>query len=60
VPGDAPALAAETWTGLMRLVAAYRDEATGYMARARPQFLDYASDYDHLSRLGEWEDGGGD
>jgi len=46
-----------TWTRLARLVAAYQDEATGYPARLRPQRLSYESDYDHLSRLGEWADG---
>lgn len=56
--GEAAALVADTWAGLMRLVAAYREPGTGYPARARPQLLRYDSDYDHLSRLGEWEDGG--
>ena len=29
----------------------------GFVARLRPQRLSYESDYDHLSRLGEWSDG---
>jgi double-strand break repair protein AddB len=55
--GDPRALAEETWAGLLRLIAAYADPATGYPARARPKRIAYASDYDHLSRHGEWEDG---
>jgi inactivated superfamily I helicase/RecB family exonuclease len=58
--GDPSAMAAETWTRLLGLIERFRDPATGYLARARPQQLRYASDYDHLSRLGEWEDGGDD
>ena len=30
---------------------------TGFTARLRPQLQSYASDYDHLSRKGEWADG---
>lgn len=29
----------------------------GFVARLRPQRLSYESDYDHLSRYGEWNDG---
>ncbi|MEO0387019.1 MAG: PD-(D/E)XK nuclease family protein, partial [Pseudomonadota bacterium] len=39
------------------LLATYQNPATPYLARSRPQRLTYASDYDHLSRFGEWEDG---
>lgn len=42
---------------LERLLAAYGDMATGYMARARMQKATDPSDYDHLSRFGEWEVG---
>jgi ATP-dependent helicase/nuclease subunit B len=55
--GDPEALAADAWTGLMRLVAAYADPAIGYPARARPRHIAHDGDYDHLSRYGEWEDG---
>jgi double-strand break repair protein AddB len=54
---DPETLAAEAWEGLLRLIAAYRDPATGYPARARPKHIRYASDYDHLARYREWEDG---
>jgi double-strand break repair protein AddB len=57
VGGDPATLAAEAWDGMAALIATYADEAQGYLARARPQTLKYESDYDHLSRLGEWEDG---
>lgn len=57
VKGDPGELAAEAWEGLLRLIAAYDDPRTGYPARARPRHIAYASDYDHLARFGEWEDG---
>jgi len=57
VKGDPAALAAEAWAGLLRLMAAYARPDTGYPARARPKHIAYASDYDHLARYGEWEDG---
>lgn len=57
VKGDPADLAAEAWAGLTRLIAAYADPATGYPARARPRHIAHYSDYDHLSRYGEWEDG---
>jgi RecB family exonuclease len=45
------------WTRLRTLVAAYQaDPFPGFTARLRPQRLIYASDYDHLSRHGEWAD----
>ncbi len=34
-------------------VAKFDDPATPYLSRPRPQFLDYAGDYDHLARTGE-------
>lgn len=48
---------AEFWDRLQELVTAYADPAQGYTARPRPERLSYASDYDHLSRYGEWQDG---
>jgi ATP-dependent helicase/nuclease subunit B len=56
IPSDAGEIAT-TWARLRELIAAYQDPATGYTARLRPQRLVYASDYDHLSRKGEWSDG---
>lgn len=58
VGGEAEALGGEAWDGLMRLLAAYRNPDLGYLARARPRTLHYPSPYDHLSRRGEWEEGG--
>ncbi|MGG7565795.1 double-strand break repair protein AddB [Rhodovulum sp. DZ06] len=45
------------WDRLKTLVAHYDSGAAPYPARLRPKRLGYASDYDHLSRLGEWSDG---
>lgn len=38
------------------LIAAYHEDGTAYTARTRPKFVKYASDYEQLSRFGEWED----
>ncbi len=46
---------AEVLTRLTRLIALYQTTA-GFTARLRPQKLSYDSDYDHLSRFGEWSD----
>ncbi len=46
-----------TWARLVDLLRIYQDANTGYVARLRPRTLQYASDYDHLSRFGEWADG---
>jgi RecB family exonuclease len=54
---DPDALARRTWDEFLALIAAYRDPARGYPARARPRNADPDGDYDHLSRLGEWRDG---
>lgn len=44
-----------TWAGLERLVSAYLVAGRGYTAR-RAMFSDRdISDYDHLSRFGEWD-----
>ncbi|MEO0999674.1 MAG: double-strand break repair protein AddB, partial [Pseudomonadota bacterium] len=47
----------EAWPDLLKLLATYRAGRTGYVARARPQRITYASDFDHLARRGEWDDG---
>jgi ATP-dependent helicase/nuclease subunit B len=52
-PGRVP----EVLARLCDLVSVYQSTATGYTARLRPQKLTYESDYDHLSRRGEWGDG---
>ncbi len=57
VKEDPAALADAAWEGLGALLAAYENPSVGYPARARPRHIAYASDYDHLARFGEWEDG---
>jgi RecB family exonuclease len=52
-----PEAVATTIARLCRLIAHYQDPAMGFTARQRPQRLVYDSDYDHLSRFGEWGDG---
>jgi RecB family exonuclease len=52
-----PATAEATLERLGRLLSAYLDEGTGFTARLRPQRIAFGSDYDHLSRYGEWGDG---
>ena len=47
----------DAWQRFAELIASYESAARGYPARQQPSHLTYASDYDHLSRLGEWEDG---
>ncbi len=43
-------------TGLQTLIRAYQNHETGYTARARMELRTNVSDYDHLSRLGEWDE----
>jgi ATP-dependent helicase/nuclease subunit B len=40
--------------GLARLVAAFDDPATPYLARPRPAWAPRYSDYAHLARIAEW------
>lgn len=49
--------AAEVWANLTSLIQAFESGDLGYTARSRPENITYASDYDHLSRFGEWQDG---
>jgi double-strand break repair protein AddB len=44
------------WDELTLLIRAYQKPQQGYSARARMQKSQDISDYDHLSRRGEWED----
>ncbi len=53
----APDDIAQSWENLLALVQAYGQRAKGYTARARSELLTYKSDYDHLARFGEWQDG---
>ncbi|MCK0168837.1 double-strand break repair protein AddB [Jannaschia sp. S6380] len=50
-----PDLINATRTGLIELMAHYADGAP-FVARLAPDLLAYASDYDQLSRFGEWDD----
>lgn len=44
-----------TWQRFRALVARYLRPETGYTARRAMQTTTIASDYDHLSRFGEWQ-----
>lgn len=48
------------FSGLQRLIAQFDQEATPYLARPRPEFLDPYNDYEHLARVKEWSSGGSD
>ncbi len=55
--GAGPEAVAQVFQRLHRLIAHYQNPGSGFTARQRPQRLAYESDYDHLSRKGEWGDG---
>jgi len=38
------------------LILTYNDPSKGFTARDKIQFLNHISDYDQLSRKGEWQD----
>lgn len=44
------------WAELETLLAAWMTNAKGYTARSAPQFVQDETDYDHLSRFGEWDE----
>lgn len=44
----------KAWAGLAKLIATYLDPATGYAARRAMHKHAFGSDYDQLSRFGEW------
>lgn len=46
---------AEVLDNLRTLIAAYLDPAQGFTARRMVERDDFAGDYDHLSRFGEWD-----
>lgn len=48
-------LRATFWAGLVRLLSHYQSGDTGFTARRAPRLAAEVSDYDHLSRLGEWD-----
>ncbi|SFB04566.1 double-strand break repair protein AddB [Poseidonocella pacifica] len=47
---------AETLEGLRALIAAYLDPETGFTARRAMEKQGFGSDYDTLSRFGEWDE----
>jgi ATP-dependent helicase/nuclease subunit B len=51
---ETPALAAEALEGLVRRARKFSDPKTPYTAKAAPQFVHDAGDYDHLARVWEW------
>ena len=50
-----PHLLAEVKAGLMALISRYNDPNQGYTARRAMFSTAHSSDYDHLSRFGEWD-----
>jgi len=57
---DVAAAAATALGGLEQLVARFDDAATPYLARPRPGAEPRFSDYEHLARVREWAQDGGD
>ena len=49
------ALSGQTWEALHRLIARYLQRETGYTSRRAMFETNFAGDYDHLARFGEWE-----
>ena len=47
----------EIWGQLGDLIQAFGSEKLGYTAHLRPERIQYSSDFDHLARFGEWQDG---
>ncbi|MCF6272254.1 MAG: double-strand break repair protein AddB [Rhodobacteraceae bacterium] len=47
----------DVWQRVGVFLDQYQDREKGYDARLRPELIDFESDYDHLSRRGEWQDG---
>lgn len=50
-----PEVTGEVWEGLHRLIGHYLTDGSGFTARRAVMREDFAGDYDHLSRYGEWE-----
>ncbi|HRK41410.1 MAG TPA: double-strand break repair protein AddB [Gemmobacter sp.] len=48
-------LSGQTWEALHRLIARYSQRETGYTSRRAMFETNFAGDYDHLARFGEWE-----
>lgn len=54
---SADELAEAALNGLKQWVARFDDPAMPYLSRPRPQFVEYAGDYDHLARVAERSEG---
>ncbi|MBK5934049.1 double-strand break repair protein AddB [Rhodovulum imhoffii] len=52
----ADGLTGKTWVDFRKLVASYQSRAQGYTARNNLQKRNMATDYDGLSRHGEWDE----
>lgn len=50
-----PGQVAETWAEFSRLIAAFSRTRQGYTARRALETVRDVTDYDHLSRFGEWD-----
>ncbi|KGJ05692.1 double-strand break repair protein AddB [Paracoccus halophilus] len=50
-----PGFAQDSWAGFVELVGRYLRGERGFTARLAMERTDHASDYDHLSRHGEWD-----
>jgi ATP-dependent helicase/nuclease subunit B len=59
VEGDPGDLAEAAREGLSRLINAFDDPETPYMATPRPEWATNWNDYEHLARNAEWAAGGG-
>ena len=46
---------ADTWDGLVHLVAEYLSPSKGYASRRAVFGAAFPGDYDHLARFGEWD-----
>ena len=57
---DPAELARAARLGLERLVARYDDPAMPYRSLPRPERAGRYRDYDHLARVAEWGEGGGE
>ena len=58
VEGDPGELAEAARAGLLRLIDAFDDPDTPYMATPRPEWATAWNDYEHLARNREWAAGG--
>ncbi len=50
-----PDRSSDIWERLHKLIAHYNTHANGYTARRAVFVTNFAGDYDHLSRFGEWD-----